>query len=128
MCIGTYTFQRTIDDRYSRITHQASGMLHICQTAWNENGVLHSLDNAPFYQRYLLDFTAEGVCVSYPNGAEFYRLPHIHGTHHIRHQCGDDVYQGTWAYETTTLHLSWDVKGPRKEYTMITVYTLQNPI
>lgn len=124
--IGQYTFIRTIDDRYAKRHHCATGTLHISQTEWRENGVLHSLGNADFYQSYILEFTPKpsqnSLCVKYLNGAVFYKLESVQGTHHIHHQCGDDTYLGTWDYKNDTLTLVWRVKGPRKDYTMFTTY------
>ncbi len=125
MCMGTYIFNRTIDDRYANTRHVASGTLHITPTTWQENGVLHSLNDSPFYQNYDLEFIDNGLCVSYANGGVFYHLPQIDGIHHITHNCGDDMYRGIWTYINKTLDLTWEVKGPRKEYTMCSTYILK---
>lgn len=124
--IGQYTFTRTIDDRYSHTTHTASGILGICADTWQENGILHTIQDNPFYQSYAVQFVKnsiyDGIIVSTQSG-EFFRLDTIHGIHKIHHVCGCDTYNGIWTYDGYTLSLVWHVIGPSKDYTMHTTYT-----
>lgn len=119
---GNWTLTRHIDDRHSNTRMTATGTLTVDNTLWAEQGIL---DGNKFTQNYGLVFDNKGgLTVNFPDGRLFYTLENQTQPQTIDHRCGNDHYQGEYTVQSQTQFTQiWKVKGPKKEYTMITEYS-----
>ncbi len=121
-----WSFVRTIEDLFYHTTMVAQGTLSITDSTWREDGMMQNTTGLnPFYQEYGLSYDKYGLHITFNDGREFYSISSPVGTHNIEHLCGDDLYSGTWSGTSTTISLEWFVKGPKKNYTIQSQYTLQ---
>ena len=120
--MGTWQFTRHIDDKILQCPTKAEGTLTITQNTWQESGTMNGMN---FCVEYALEFQESGgMIVNFPDGRLFYTLTPINENASIDHLCGDDFYKGEWIYHNThSFDLIWTVKGPRKNYRMVTQYT-----
>ena len=70
-------------------------------------------------QTYLWD---RGLAVSFADGRPFHVVPPAGGP--VAHDCAPDRYEGAYDFSAwPRWRVIWDVTGPRKSYSMSTLYT-----
>ncbi len=85
-----------------------------------ERGLLHVMDHPPLeaQRRY---FWRADLSVLFDDGRFFHRVPAQGGACH--HWCDPDHYDGRYAFDLWPVwRCIWQVKGPRKDYVMMTEY------
>ena len=93
--------------------------------AYREEGVLslggHS---GSAHQSYRYEFPAcDRAAVHFTDGRFFHDLDLTMGLWACRHRCGDDDYAGQFrALDADSLRVVWQVKGPRKDYVLDSLY------
>ena len=87
-----------------------------------ENGVLRFRGADYHAERGALwRFPGEGrVEVRYEDGRPFHDF--VDDDPQAVHECGEDLYRVSYAFEGTAWTSIWDVKGPAKDYRMTTSY------
>ena len=94
--------------------------------AWvyTEAGQLRLAGSAPLSaeRRYLWAAAPGGVAVSFDDGRPFHRMPFEGGG--AAHDCDPDRYLVTYDFGGWPLfwEARWEVRGPRKDYTMVCRY------
>jgi hypothetical protein len=64
----------------------------------------------------------EGLDVHFEDGRFFHRVPAAGGS--TRHDCDPDTYDVTYDFtDWPVFTVTWDVRGPRKAYHMVSRYT-----
>ncbi len=116
--IGTWTFRRSISDALRKNNYLAQGKLTISPFHWVETG---TMNNMPFHQHYYIRMSST-FTILFADGSIFYKLEDIHKPKRITYLCKNDVYNGIWLLKEKMLKLQWNIKGPRKNYRMISTY------
>ena len=92
---------------------------------YDEEGVLRLGAGVPLAARrsYLWVFGAQDVAVQFPDGRPFHRfVPGADGAG-TDHPCAQDLYRVAYAWgDWPRWQASWEVKGPRKDYRMESLY------
>lgn len=131
---GCWTLARRIDDRLTGLNGSFEGtatfrpaaapeMLDYHETGTLSYGALrHNAERV-----YLWHCEApDRALVSFADGRPFHVVAPKGGIAEADHLCGSDHYSGRYVFETSDRwHLTWRVKGPRKDYTMDSTYTRQ---
>ncbi|MEO0752522.1 MAG: DUF6314 family protein [Pseudomonadota bacterium] len=126
---GTWRITRTIDDRLGP-PGRFEGNAHFAPDAhglhYSETGQLTLGDGPSFQATRTYLWRADGplIEVLFPDQRPFHRFDPNTGGAGERHHCDPDIYDviydfSDWPNWTTT----WDVTGPRKDYTMRTTFT-----
>ncbi|WP_299041000.1 DUF6314 family protein [uncultured Tateyamaria sp.] len=93
---------------------------------YTETGTLRMDGTAPMQaeRRYL--WLAD-LSVFFDDGRFFHKVPAAGGR--TQHFCDPDTYTGTYDFaDWPVFRVTWDVRGPRKEYRMTSVFTrLEGP-
>ena len=93
------------------------------QRSYEEQGAYEQQgQEVSFQNSYLYDVPSPQCCrVLFPDGRLFYELSqNVQG---LQHLCGEDHYEGNFEAVSQDLWtLSWYVKGPRKDYEIVTSY------
>ena len=100
----------------ARFVHASQGGLD-----YFEDGTLQLPDGVSMHatRRY---HWAEGLVVSFEDGRYFHTVPALGGEAH--HLCPPDDYWVSYAFDAWPLwRTTWQVRGPRKDYQMISTYT-----
>ncbi|MEO1639448.1 MAG: DUF6314 family protein [Pseudomonadota bacterium] len=134
--IGGWQLRRTIDDRYSRQSGQLLGGARFARkddgkVTYHETGKVRFGDGPVMqtHRTYLWRFSDALVDVFFEDGSAFHSFAPQGTTAGTDHFCGDDLYQV--AYDFTawpTWKTVWSVKGPRKDYTMISAYSVMSAV
>jgi len=136
---GRWSLERRISDRRGRQSGRLSGFAVFSQPetvpessrvavdalVWTERGLMQlgdfSSDVARTY-RCVFPATDRGK-VLFSDGRYFHDLDLTAGTWRVTHPCGEDLYTGVYhAVSSDRLRVRWWVSGPRKDYTLDTVY------
>ncbi|MGA1180695.1 MAG: DUF6314 family protein [Marivivens sp.] len=129
--VGVWRISREIDDRKSKLRGELEGEAELTSRAdgrldYHEVGELRLGENAPVEasRGYRWAFEGEKVAVSFTDGRDFHAFVpagHAKGTDH---PCGSDLYRVEYDFTLwPEWRAIWTVKGPRKDYTSVTVYT-----
>lgn len=67
----------------------------------------------------------DSVQVLFEDGRFFHDLtPVMQGAEDVEHLCGDDLYQGSYRFDLPNRwQVTWRVRGPRKHYDTVTVFS-----
>lgn len=141
---GTWDLHRTIEDRVAHATGTVSGTTvieveHLDRLRWSESGVLdwqgrrvpitrvlHLVRRGvPCADGHLRDDQEPAWFVLFDDGRDFH--PWVTGEQ-VEHPCGADVYRGRIDVEPAgsgrqRWTVQWDVTGPAKDYTLVSVLT-----
>jgi len=122
--IGLWRFERTVSHASGDIA-QVVGTAVFVETesglTQTETGQLSLNGGAPMTaeQTYLWD---HGLAVSFADGRPFHVVPPAGGP--VAHDCAPDRYEGAYDFSAwPRWQLTWSVAGPRKSYSMSTLYT-----
>ncbi|WP_299657242.1 DUF6314 family protein [uncultured Tateyamaria sp.] len=86
-----------------------------------ETGTLH-MEGAPPMQAERRYRWTRDLSVYFDDGRFFHKVPAFGGR--TPHFCDPDTYVGTYDFgEWPDFTVSWDVRGPRKDYQMISTFT-----
>lgn len=120
--LGSWTLDRTIDDRHgaetstvrgdTRLTHEVDGRVR-----WSESGTLTRGDLAiPVTRTLFVEERDGGWFVTFDDGRDFH--PWSPGRE-VVHPCAADTYVGQiQLIDPDTWTVEWHVTGPAKDYTM----------
>ncbi len=128
--IGSWRLDRRLEDRLGQMDGDLRGQARFVETAtgqltYAENGTLALARGGTLAaeRRYLWAWDGDSVAVSFDDGAPF---------HHFRpeglvpgstHLCGADTYNVTYDFrDWPRWTATWDVSGPRKDYTSRSAY------
>ena len=80
-----------------------------------------------FFQNYLYQSDDAGLHVFFADGRTFHTLDfETDRRAKARHLCGNDLYQGTYAFhDDDHFSVTWSVKGPKKDFVIQTKYNRQ---
>ncbi|MGV6839081.1 MAG: DUF6314 family protein [Planktomarina sp.] len=121
---GHWQFTRHIADDLAGQVLLAQGHAHVADGRYDEKAaltlptgqVLHST------RTYLWTDTPDGIAVAFDDGRPFHIMSHTVLQAH--HWCDPDQYDVTYDFaKFPTWTAKWCVKGPRKDYEMITTYS-----
>ena len=123
--LGTWTFDRHVHDRHAGRDLVAHGRLVLVlesdgHVRWSETGVLRWDDHeTPVSRTLLMERRDDGWVVLFEDGRDFH--PWTPGAA-VRHACGEDTYVGLVRNHESGCgwSVTWEVTGPRKDYTMVT--------
>ncbi len=123
--LGPWRLARSIDDRRGGQTGSFRGRAVFAAEGdslhYGETGRLRlGVHTGPARRDYRYVFPRPELAeVCFPGGRPFHDLDLSRGYWEAVHLCGEDVYRGTFrAVTRDLLVVSWDVTGPRKDYTM----------
>lgn len=125
---GLWQLTRRIEDRLIGRSGELSGKARFTPDGaglrYDEEGVLH-LDGQPPVQAkrsYLWRQGADGIEVWFDDGRFFHRFD-AEGVSAAQHWCDPDDYQVRYDFSAWPRWQSaWQVKGPRKDYLMVSEY------
>jgi hypothetical protein len=127
--IGTYDLTRTIDDRragaVSRFEGSATLSVEGARAIYRETGALiMSGQRFEAERAYLWDHVGPMIRVAFDDGRPFHDFDPVRGGLASEHLCGDDIYRGGYdVSDWPNWTVRWDVSGPRKDYTSVTLCT-----
>ena len=97
---------------------------------WTETGTLRLDGGQPHHaERRYLWREADGLIeVLYDDGRPFHAFDPNAGEVEVEHRCDPDTYIGRYDFTAfPEWSLGWDVRGPRKAYTSVTVHERLEP-
>lgn len=120
---GVWGFARAVtaaDGLVTRVTGRAvwwcAGAGLICEEA----GEMCVPGHAPM-QVTRRTLWGPGLCVAFADGRPFHRVPPGGGA--VSHWCDPDQYDGLYDFSAwPAFRVTWEVRGPRKAYRMVTDY------
>jgi uncharacterized protein DUF6314 len=127
---GDWTIDRLVLDRANGMEGQFEGRAHftLCGSAllYEEHGTLTFGEHrGRSGQSYRYDFP-EGdgrANVHLRDGRPFHSLDLSQGQDFVSHACHPDLYDGRFvALGSSSWRSTWTVKGPRKDYDLVTMY------
>lgn len=120
--LGTWTLERTIDDRLAGERSTVDGVTELTwqddgRVRWHETGTLHRGDlDIPVSRTLFVEQRPTGWFVTFDDGREFH--PWQPGDE-VVHPCNADTYTGRVDVEADDRWVvEWQVAGPAKDYTM----------
>lgn len=122
---GLWQLSRRIDDRRAGQELRLEGTLRFTpdgpgRLRCEERGRLELPGRAPAEttRELIWQEAPGGIEVLYSDGRFFHLMPLAGGP--VRHDCAPDLYEGDYDFSAwPRWRLSWQVRGPRKDYTMI---------
>ncbi len=129
--LGTWIISREIEDRRLKQMGELSGKAELTSRGdagleYHEAGELRIGESAPVEasRGYRWAFEGGQVAVAFTDGRAFHAFtPAGHGKG-TDHPCGSDLYRVEYDFTGwPEWRAIWTVKGPRKDYTSVTVYT-----
>lgn len=129
--VGVWHINREIEDRKLKVRGDLQGSAELIVRGeghldYHEVGELRLGENAPVEasRGYRWAFEGGKVAVSFTDGREFHAFTpagHVKGSDH---PCGSDLYRVEYDFTGwPEWRAIWTVKGPRKDYTSVTVYS-----
>ena len=99
-----------------------SGGLDYAEDGWLRMGSLPAVKAS---RRYIWRADGAAIDVSFHDGRAFHRFDPVAGQPEARHECVPDLYHvtydfGSWPYWVA----KWRVVGPRKDYRMVSRYSM----
>jgi hypothetical protein len=126
---GIWRMDRTIDDRLGGRPGQFSGRATFAAVGsrlhYRETGLLTYGDAPPIQatRDYIWSADQAGIVVAHGDGRPFHRFSTESPTPEADHQCAPDLYRVRYDFADWPVWQSaWDVRGPRKDYRMVTRY------
>ncbi|WP_322892141.1 MULTISPECIES: DUF6314 family protein [unclassified Yoonia] len=128
---GRWQVVRRIDDRHGRMQGEFTGVAEMQPVGdagliYTESGQMR-IGTAPVMQavrRYLWDFGEGLVTVRFEDGRDFHTFVPAGQAAGTDHPCGADHYRVVYDFTRWPLwRATWDVTGPRKDYTSVTDYS-----
>ena len=120
---GTWRFTREVaeaDGRHATVKGRAVWLRDGAGLAYTETGEMRIEGHAPMQveRRYSWD---SDLAVSFEDGRFFHHVPPEGGE--TAHWCDPDQYDGTYDFGNwPEFTVTWRVRGPRKDYRMVTCY------
>lgn len=129
--IGTWALTRRIDDRRAGAAGSFTGRAVFrpegADLAYREEGILR-LGPGPGFtasRAYRWRAAGDGLAILFEDGRFFHTLPLDAPRAEAGHDCGADRYEVRYDFQGwPKWRAVWDVRGPRKDYRMESVYTL----
>lgn len=126
--LGRYSVSRTITDRRAGAETRFEGEAEIAAApdgaVYTESGSLIMGQSRFSAERtYLWRAAGPRIEVAFDDGRPFHDFDPETGGQATEHLCGQDLYRGGYDFrEWTCWSVTWEVSGPRKDYTSITWY------
>ncbi|MCF2903507.1 DUF6314 family protein [Octadecabacter sp. CECT 8868] len=128
--LGVYKVTREIADHRAEARSQFDGQAVIAATAegatYRETGGL--IVNGQRFEAersYLWQQAGDRIWVSFEDGRAFHDFDPQSGGLASEHLCGEDMYRGGYEVSDWPLwSVTWNVKGPRKDYRSVTIYEM----
>lgn len=121
---GRWEFDRRIDDRLAGEHGTVTGTAEFVNESdgrvrWTERGIMAwQARNVPVSRTLFLELRDDGWFVTFEDRRDFHRW--IPGEV-VDHPCNADLYRGlVAATQTDRWTMTWEVRGPAKDYTMVT--------
>ncbi|MBT4879691.1 MAG: hypothetical protein HON43_01795 [Alphaproteobacteria bacterium] len=129
---GQWTLARSVTDFRDEKTFSLKGIASyegdFPILIYNEEGkgIGPQFEN-DFFQSYTYKFnTISTADILFTDGRFFHELCLEKGPCLTEHKCNQDIYQGSFTcLSHTQLKMCWHVKGPRKDYEIISTYIKQ---
>lgn len=125
--LGVWTMSRTIDDRHGTEQSTVDGTSEFVlepdgRIRWSERGTLHRMSgDIPVSRVLYVQHRDDGWWVTFQDGSDFH--PWQPGDEFV-HACAPDTYTGRVDFAgRDAWTVRWQVSGPAKDYTMVTVLT-----
>lgn len=125
--LGVWSMARTIDDRHGDEQSTVDGTSELVleddgRIRWSERGTLHRrAGDIPVSRTLFLEPREDGWWVTFDDGRDFH--PWRPGEK-VVHPCSPDTYTGSVdIIGPDTWTVRWQVSGPAKDYTMVTILT-----
>ncbi len=126
---GNWQVTRRVRDLKAAALYRFSGQMRIRPVTANEaevqeQGVLSGPEGRfQAERRYLWRKEGDEIAVFHSDGSAFHRFSPQSGRLNVDHLCGADLYQGRYMLgRFPRWRLCWQVKGPRKDYRMLTCF------
>jgi hypothetical protein len=125
---GVWTVAREIADAAGQQTGRFDGQAVLrpegeAGLVYAEEGVLR-MGAGPGWtatRTYLWSFDPAGVTVRFADGRAFHAF--VFGAAEAKHLCGADIYRVRYDFAHWPVWTAqWDVRGPRKDYAMVSQY------
>ncbi|KQY58283.1 hypothetical protein ASD11_01045 [Aeromicrobium sp. Root495] len=127
--LGTWTLERTIDDRASGEARSVAGSTHLSllddgRVRWDESGVMRwAAHEVPVSRTLFVEQRGDDWFVTFEDGRDFH--PWSTETA-VDHDCPPDVYTGAITVhgagaEVSSWSVTWTARGPAKDYTMVSL-------
>jgi hypothetical protein len=120
--LGSWRFARVIDDRAAGEVGHVDGRLELTsyddRIRWEETGRWHRADGTVDVRR--------GLWLAEEGGSWWVRFEDDRPFHpwapgeRVVHPCDPDTYRGQVQGSLEAWSITWEVSGPRKDYTMVT--------
>lgn len=125
---GDWRLERDLDDRRAGVIARFEGVLSMVPEPGGiiatETGAWVDAPWGPLSgrRRDLWGMDGAEVVVRFDHGGEFHRfVPRQTGAADVRHPCGRDLYLGRYEFDLpASWRVTWDVRGPAKEYRTVT--------
>ncbi|MCK2244289.1 MULTISPECIES: DUF6314 family protein [unclassified Crossiella] len=122
---GRWRFSRVITGQGSAIGEARFEPVSGTELHYREDGTL-TLDSGytgPAYREYRYQLDGEVLRICFPDGRTMHTLRPDAAEATDVHLCGADVYTGHYRLaDQDTLHISYQVAGPHKDFTIATVF------
>lgn len=80
-------------------------------------------ENINAFRGYHYRFAGGRMQIDHADGSPFVSVDLNSGWARVEHLCGRDLYRGRFRFDSKgALWIAWEVRGPRKDYRMVTVY------
>ena len=129
---GAWQLRRTITDHRQQRTGRLTGTARFVgsggEIMWAESGrLVMGAHDGEAWQHYTLRRKADGgAAILFPDGRAFFDLPSAQTRVSVAHECPPDRYDGTLSVQDSDhWQLQWRVRGPRKDYAMVSDYYRQ---
>jgi hypothetical protein len=131
--LGRWELDRLVVDRAAAMSGGLQGHASFTSVPggllYKERGTLTlGQHRGPAEQTYLFEFPESDAqaTVHFRDGHLFHSLDLRDGQDRARHECDPDFYEGLFiAISPTAWQSEWKVRGPRKDYDLVTTYTRQ---
>ena len=128
--VGDWRIERRIHDRMLNHEVRFTGLARFTDQGFNtlgyvETGELFIPDQKSITatREYRWSFVEGEVFVSYSDGSPFHSFHPSSESWGARHLCGPDVYDVKYDFRKwRKWTMTWEVKGPRKDYRSISVF------
>ncbi|MEL6958502.1 MAG: DUF6314 family protein [Pseudomonadota bacterium] len=126
--LGRYAVSRTIEDHLTGQKTLFEGHAEIAgskeRASYTEVGTLRmGAQSFAAERRYEWRVAGDRIAVLFDDGRPFHDFDPSTGGQATEHLCGQDLYRGGYDFsEWTCWAVTWDVKGPRKDYRSVTWY------
>jgi hypothetical protein len=128
---GSWQFDRSLLDQCRSVSGTVNGRAHFVPSRrsllYEEHGMLtFGAHHGPAEQRLKFELPSENwrASVRFCDGRTFHELDLSQGEAAVSYACDPDLYEGRFvAMSANQWQSAWNVKGPRKDQEIVTLYT-----